>query len=101
MASKRQKPQRPAPGTYPPPPGYQWVWVPKMPAWLHILFGVGGLFTFGAMWLIWPIFAIAERGQRAVLRPIQVTYVAPMPMMPVQAPQLPPFPPESQVHKLG
>lgn len=45
------------PQAYPPPVGFQQTTVASggIPGWMHVLYAVGGLFTCGVAWVIWPI----------------------------------------------
>ncbi|WP_320066750.1 hypothetical protein [Micromonospora sp. RTGN7] len=37
--------------------GYQQTTIASggIPGWMHVLYAVGGLFTCGLLWLVWPI----------------------------------------------
>lgn len=55
-------PPQPPPGQYPaqgyaPPMGYQHTTVASggIPGWMHVLYAVGGFFTCGILWVVWPI----------------------------------------------
>ncbi len=50
--------QQQYPGPYPPPPVQpvqQTVTTTGLPAWMHIIYAIGGIFTCGVLWAVWAV----------------------------------------------